>query len=280
MRFRRENLFYPKTPLPIASNPSVSGEMSQMNSSLSILIVDDDMPTRLWLMNQAQVYASHVYVAKNVEEALSLSETRFFDLVLMDCCLSAVDDGLELTRTLRQTNPLTQMVIIGMTARVGGLELHRGTAAGMNECVIKPLSPEKLKRLIAHHFSFKKIAFRSLPFAMDESFLRAIWENNIADMKAIEEALVAGDALKIAYFAHRLSGAASVAGRVGVARRALSLEAACHYFPLRVAHVLPYVGRLKQGLLVFNRDIAEQLRKSAAQALLARDIPLISAEVN
>jgi CheY-like chemotaxis protein len=73
---------------------------------------------------------------------------RRFDCVLMDLQMPVMD-GFETTRMIRSDPRLRDAVVIAMTANAGRDDQAHAFAAGMNEFVTKPTSPNVLFEVIA-----------------------------------------------------------------------------------------------------------------------------------
>lgn len=121
--------------------------MRKPSSCLTVLVVDDDSISGMWLSAQIKAHGHQVWCACSGIEALVLSEQHCFDLIMTDCYMQGMS-GFELTQTLRQRLTKRKVTIIGMTASNSSVELNRGIAAGMDECLTKPLSKEKIRKLI------------------------------------------------------------------------------------------------------------------------------------
>lgn len=111
----------------------------------TILVVDDEAPIRNMLafsLNRAEM---NVEVASGGDEALdrlSTASTRP-DLIVMDWMMPGLD-GLQLTRTLRETPGLMHIPIIMLTARGNERDRTSGLDCGADDYVIKPFSTREL----------------------------------------------------------------------------------------------------------------------------------------
>ena len=111
----------------------------------TILVVDDEAPIRNMLafsLNRAEM---NVEVAAGGDEALdrlSTASTRP-DLIVMDWMMPGLD-GLQLTRTLRETPGLMHIPIIMLTARGNERDRTSGLDCGADDYVIKPFSTREL----------------------------------------------------------------------------------------------------------------------------------------
>lgn len=111
----------------------------------TILVVDDEAPIRNMLafsLNRAEM---NVEVAAGGDEALDrLSKAPTPpDLIVMDWMMPGLD-GLQLTRTLRETPGLMHIPIIMLTARGNEGDRACGLDCGADDYVIKPFSTREL----------------------------------------------------------------------------------------------------------------------------------------
>lgn len=130
--------------------------MRRHSSCLTVLVVDDDLASGMWLSTQIKAHGHQVWRVCSGSEALMLSEQHSFDLIMTDCYMQGMS-GFELTQTLRQRLTTEKVLIVGMTASNSRAELARGIAAGMDECFTKPLSKEKISKLVRND-AFQHIA--------------------------------------------------------------------------------------------------------------------------
>src|SRR4051812_17031082 len=96
----------------------------------TILVVEDDAPTRTFLADNLTADGYELLVAENVQHGLRLLETRFPDLVLADLGLPDAS-GYEVLRRVREADgiasgvdPSTPFVLL--TGRSGEYDRVRG----------------------------------------------------------------------------------------------------------------------------------------------------------
>lgn len=88
----------------------------------------------------------HVTQVATASQALEKMSTDLFDIVFIDIGLPDMD-GLILLEKLRTINPIIPIVVL--TANEDREYKRRGLNAGMNEYVVKPLTMERSKQLLA-----------------------------------------------------------------------------------------------------------------------------------
>lgn len=210
---------------------------------LRILAVDDHPANRMLLRRQLTHLGHRVKEAQDGVEAWALWQTEAFDMVITDCSMPGMD-GLTLTRLIREKAG-DDVVILGLTANAWPEERIRCQAAGMNDCLFKPLQLAQLKTILTH-------VIKTLPEKVDElnplrnlvdyqklqqlsdfdrdmlrELLSITLNSNRDDLIHAKDLLELQDWPELAKCIHRISGAAKIcgAGRVEFACR--KLESAC-----------------------------------------------------
>ena len=84
--------------------------------------------------------------AKNGQEAVDKVATGGIDLILMDIKMPLMD-GLQATKTIRETNP--ELPIVALTANAFDSDRQLALEAGCNDFLSKPVSREKCLKAIA-----------------------------------------------------------------------------------------------------------------------------------
>jgi CheY-like chemotaxis protein len=107
---------------------------------LKILLAEDSETNQQLFVALLQRRGHEVVVASDGDEALDLARAGDFDLILMDVQMPG-HDGLEVTRLLRAEEPQGRVVppIIALTARATRADRKACLAAGMVDCITKPI---------------------------------------------------------------------------------------------------------------------------------------------
>jgi CheY-like chemotaxis protein len=117
-------------------------------TSLNILIVEDN-PANLMLAGAVLRRAGHrITEARSAEEAVERLRVAIPDLVLMDVQLPG-QDGLELTRRLKQEPTTENVIVIALTAHAMKEDRDRVLAAGCDGYIAKPINT----RALAHEIN-------------------------------------------------------------------------------------------------------------------------------
>lgn len=115
---------------------------------LQVLVVDDNALNRKVVLLFLQQLGYLPGGAASGAEALALLETQPFDLVLLDVQMPEMD-GLEAARRIRSLLPAEQQpYLVALTAFTFDDMRQQALAAGMDECLHKPLTLDQLKKLL------------------------------------------------------------------------------------------------------------------------------------
>ncbi len=116
---------------------------------LSVLVVDDSPMNQMVAVQMLARLGLHAETANNGREALDSLAHESFDLVFMDCQMPEMD-GFEATRVIRAGRSKgRETPIVAMTANAFKGDRDRCLAAGMNDYITKPMSLERLQRVIS-----------------------------------------------------------------------------------------------------------------------------------
>ncbi|MDD2987976.1 MAG: response regulator [Zoogloea sp.] len=119
-----------------------------------LLLVEDNEINREFATELLLRMNTQVDCAVNGQEALALVQARNYDAVLMDIHMPVMD-GLEASRRIRALGErasgerFRKLPIIAMTALAMARDEQQSLAAGMNDHITKPVSPERLQTALA-----------------------------------------------------------------------------------------------------------------------------------
>ena len=129
---------------------------TRVDRGASILVVDDNELNRDALSCLLRLHQYEVEGAAEGQEALSLINTRCFDLVVLDIEMPGLN-GLEVLTQIRATRNQTDLPVIMLTARSHGPDIVEAFNLGANDYLTKPIDcPVALAR-ISTHLSHKRV---------------------------------------------------------------------------------------------------------------------------
>jgi DNA-binding response OmpR family regulator len=109
-----------------------------------VLAADDDEDILGLVAFRLERAGYTVIVARDGEEALELAVKEQPDLAVLDVMMPKLD-GFELTRRLRAEEATSRMPIILLTAKSQDADVQQGFAAGADDYLRKPFSPDELR---------------------------------------------------------------------------------------------------------------------------------------
>jgi PAS domain S-box-containing protein len=249
-----------------------------------VLLVDDHPVNRLLLLRQVQTLGYAGQTAENGIDALEMWKSSRFGLVITDCHMPQMD-GYDLARSIRELEAdtgRTRVPIIACTANALPGEAAACRAAGMDDCLVKPVELSQLAEKLGQ---WLPVPQESAPLAaagpgpdatpsstpIDQALLTmncggdasmvaevlAVFRRTFEeDSAGLREAVAAGDAAQVAPFAHRMAGASKMVG-------ALAFAAACEQID-RAGRVGVWEAVLA-GMPAFERERARLAEYLAVQ---------------
>lgn len=125
--------------------------------NMSILLVEDNDINRLYATSILKTWECKVDMAENGYVAVEKIKDNDFDIVLMDIQMPVMD-GFEATKAIRLgESPKNSIPIIALTANATRKDIEKCLAAGMNDCIPKPFTPEDLFRMLFKYSTFVKV---------------------------------------------------------------------------------------------------------------------------
>jgi two-component system, NtrC family, response regulator PilR len=131
--------------------------MDRSNESFQILIVDDNNELRKILEESLKHEGTLVVGAGDGKEALERFQEMHFDLIITDLMMPEVT-GMELIRTIREQNDMTEFIIItGYASLDSAMDAIK---IGAFDYIVKPFRMEELKVVVRN--ARDKVALRKI----------------------------------------------------------------------------------------------------------------------
>ena len=113
------------------------------NNIPTILYVEDHCESiklvNIYLRNKFNILS-----ADSMQSALNLLENNSISLILMDISLQNNEDGIQLTKKIKADNRYRDLPVIALTSYSLKRDKEYFIAAGMIDCVTKPIIAEEL----------------------------------------------------------------------------------------------------------------------------------------
>ncbi|MEQ8425309.1 MAG: ATP-binding protein, partial [Cyclobacteriaceae bacterium] len=149
---------------------------------LKILLVEDNDINRLYAINILKMWECEADIAENGYVALEKVRSNEYDIILMDIQMPVMD-GFEATKAIKMSGaPRNQIPIIALSANSSAKDREKCIAAGMNECIGKPFTPENLFSVLVKYGKQRRVNPKpqALPKkeSVDLNYLKKISNNN------------------------------------------------------------------------------------------------------
>ncbi|MCK6547978.1 ATP-binding protein [Myxococcota bacterium] len=126
-----------------------SGGAEASFEGLHVLVAEDNVVNQKVVTRLLERLGARVQIAVNGLEAVEVARLGTADLVLMDCQMPELD-GYDATAAIRREEPVGRRIpIIALTANAVDTERERCLAAGMDDCLTKPVRIEDLRSALA-----------------------------------------------------------------------------------------------------------------------------------
>ena len=122
-------------------------EAAALESEPLVLVADDDEDILSLVAFRLTKAGYRLVTATDGEQALALALDRSPDLAVLDVMMPKLT-GLEVTERIRASEHGRRMPIVLLTARVQEADIALGVAAGADDYVKKPFSPQELSSRI------------------------------------------------------------------------------------------------------------------------------------
>lgn len=149
------------------SSPKNSKALKNAKASqLFVLLVEDNDINRLYAKSILKNWHCFTETAENGLVAIEKIKNQEYDVVLMDIQMPVMD-GYETTKAIRMMDgPQRNVPIIALTANATKADVDRCIAAGMNDYLPKPFTPDDLYRKLFEELKItpkEKTTKKSLP---------------------------------------------------------------------------------------------------------------------
>jgi len=199
-----------------------------------ILVVDDHEAVQHAVQHQLEALAYRSTVAGNGEQALEAFEHTCYGMVLLDCDLPDLD-GYTVAQRMRaseQRRRQPRTPIIAISASTDDAHRARCFDSGMDGVLGKPLRLDVLHQMLdlwCPTDDTNEIVQPDQALPASTQDFRAIYRRSVdADLAALGAALSSDDAAAARHAAHRIKGAAAIAGHAETSVLAAELEQQLH----------------------------------------------------
>lgn len=253
---------------PVAAEAAIR-QVDTLNPDLRVLVIDDH-PANLMLMAQQLNFMGLRHTsARDGNEALQCWYSDTFDVLLLDCNMPHMN-GYQVTRAIRaeeRASDRPPCVIFGYTANAQPEVRQRCLDAGMNDCLLKPISLRTLSEHLANVTPLpESAALQPRRAAFDVASVRRVAGDDPADQQRFLQLLQQSlkddctvlmsldpeqQALAIVEQAHKILSAARMLdaqAMMEVCERIASGELTLHELKLKRQALARHMRRIEKAL--------------------------------
>ena len=115
----------------------------------TVLVVDDNATVRLFMKAKLAPFGFEVDYAETGEEAVALTGSREYACVFLDVVLPGID-GYQVCKMIKSNKQaIKKTAVVMLTSRNSPFDKLRGSLAGCDEYLTKPLDEDRLLEVIA-----------------------------------------------------------------------------------------------------------------------------------
>lgn len=189
------------------------------------LIIDDDAACRMLLQTLIEQFNYNVTLAENGNQAISLCEDRYFDVIFADMNMPGLD-GITTIKRIHQIKHCKKIPAIILSADI--LDAHHSSikAANIYKTILKPITIEVLKTILSEIESManeqkgrkpcidwdQAIKLTGGKYELAKELLQMFMDNLEAELIQIENLYTQQDLIQLHETIHKLHGSVSYCG--------------------------------------------------------------------
>ncbi len=244
------------------------------NGAGDVLIVEDNPVIQQVVISQLRHLGLTPDLAGNGQEAVQKAEKTDYKLIFMDCGLPLLN-GMDATRLIRDKEAVTgrHTPIIALTGKSFPEEQDQCLAAGMDDCLVKPVSIQDIANMVERWLPVETIApididvLRELKLLAEsgqttlDTFIDAYLEELPQLTDKLRQALLTCDVTQVKALTHSLKSMSGTMGVKHLSELFASLE--------QMANQHEHCGAARQLMINIDRECRQVGRalKNAAKLL-------------
>jgi twitching motility two-component system response regulator PilG len=134
---------------PVAAVPADADAAKKRALGDTVLVVDDNASVRMFMKAKLAPFNFEVDFAETGEEAVGLTGSREYACVFLDVVLPGID-GYQVCKLIKgNKQAIKKTAVVMLTSRSSPFDKLRGSLAGCDEYLTKPLDEDRLLEVIA-----------------------------------------------------------------------------------------------------------------------------------
>ncbi len=132
---------------PRAAVPDAASKKRMLGDT--VLVVDDNATVRMFMQAKLAPFGFEVDIAETGEEAIGMSASQEYTCVFLDVVLPGID-GYQVCKLIKSNKQaIKKTAVVMLTSRSSPFDKLRGSLAGCDEYLTKPLDEDRLLEVIA-----------------------------------------------------------------------------------------------------------------------------------
>lgn len=146
---RSRNLSRPQAGSSSGTAPRRTQNAGKRKATDSVLVVDDNATVRSFMQAKLEPYGFEIDIAASGEEAVGMTGGKEYTCVFLDVVLPGID-GYQVCKLIKSNkNAVRKTAVVMLTSRSSPFDKLRGSLAGCDEYLTKPLDEDRLLEVIA-----------------------------------------------------------------------------------------------------------------------------------
>jgi PAS domain S-box-containing protein len=257
----------------------IASHTDSTTQNVRVLLVEDNDINRLYAKSILQTWKCNTDIAENGLIAIEKLKSNSYDVILMDVQMPVMD-GYEATKAIRMMPvPAGRTPIVALTANATKIDVEKCLAAGMNDYLSKPFTPEDLYEMLFEKLKIVPASaseIKAVTKQYDLAYLRNISGNNQEFIKEMlqtfvqsipislsemDEALKLSDFPKLARVAHQIKPSMTLLGLDRLKDSVVQIEELAKSTQTPSLELQLNVMEFVQACREIIDDLAEELQK-------------------
>ncbi|HET9054106.1 MAG TPA: ATP-binding protein, partial [Cyclobacteriaceae bacterium] len=259
----------------------VASNLAITTQHVRVLLVEDNDINRLYAKSILQTWKCSTDIAENGLVAIEKLKSNAYDVILMDVQMPVMD-GYEATKAIRlMPHPAGATPIVALTANATKIDVEKCLAAGMNDYLSKPFTPEDLYHMLFEKLkvvpgSVTEVKIPSINKRYNLDYLQSMSGNNqefIREMiqtfvqsipgslQEMEEALNLSDFSRLARVTHQIKPSMTLLGIDPLKDLAVQIEELAKKSKAPSLELQLHVVEFTQTCLDIINDLTGELRR-------------------
>jgi len=129
-------------------DPGKTGMHAMQNEPDNVMVVDDSPAVREFMRSRLEPFAFRVDYAGSGEEAIGLTASKQYTCIFLDVVMPGID-GYQVCKMIKARKSIRPTAVVMLTSKSSPFDKIRGTMAGCDAYLTKPVDEEKLLEVIA-----------------------------------------------------------------------------------------------------------------------------------